>query len=78
MSNKYYITEITKRNKRRHILRKRIRTACAIIGISTFILLLGIVGGLERGTITMAESFIYGILCVSTMWVSMAIGSKLQ
>jgi hypothetical protein len=84
MYTKYYTISITDTSKaieeRKHkkiLRRRRIRRACGIVGTLAFFYLLGVVGGLEQGMLTIKEFSIHSIVATSVLWASIKINDEI-
>lgn len=64
------------RCKRRHILRRGIKTACGVTGFLAFFYMVGAVGGLEHDMMTIKQFMIHTAMAVITMAVSAEINSR--
>lgn len=82
MYTKYYTVEIpdTKKmqeeRKRKRILRRRIRTACGVVGFLSFFYLMGIVGGLEQDMLTIKQAIIHSVVALAVMGASIEISER--
>lgn len=82
MYTKYYTVtipdtkEMQAKCKRRRILRKRIKTACGVVGFLAFFYLLGTIGGLEQDMLTIKQAIIRGAVAIGTMATSIEISER--
>lgn len=60
-------------NKRREILKGRIKGACVLVDILAFFFALGIVGGLEADRMTIGQFLWYGIITLGVVAVSVTV-----
>ena len=69
--NKYYRKNTnTERRHKKISRRKKVETVCGIIAFTSFLYLLGAVGGLEQGTLTMGKCIAQSIVSLAVMITS--------
>ena len=64
------------RKERIRIKKKKICTVCSITGIASFLYMLGIVGGMENGSITTKQFIINAVASLVVLYLSIVIGNK--
>ena len=83
MKGRYYTMNISsreqeKKDKRRQILRKRIKGACVTAQILSLLFMLGIIGGLENNTMSIGQFIFYSMITIGILWVSFAVNNEIE